>query len=144
MSSRQTKASIPEAFGGLFETARYKAYYGGRGSGKSHSLATALLIEGAERPLRILCAREVQRSIKDSVKQLLDDKIEAMGIGSFYTSTRDEIKGQNGTSFIFAGLGQMTAEQIKSMEGIDRVWVCLLYTSPSPRDRQKSRMPSSA
>ena len=123
MSSRQTDASIPEAFGGLFEAARYKAYYGGRGSGKSHSLATALLIEGAERPLRILCAREVQRSIKDSVKQLLDDKIEAMGIGSFYTSTRDEIKGQNGTSFIFAGLGQMTAEQIKSMEGIDRVWV---------------------
>lgn len=58
MSSRQTKTSIPEAFSGLFETARYKAYYGGRGSGKSHSLATALLIDGAKRPLRILCARE--------------------------------------------------------------------------------------
>jgi hypothetical protein len=123
LSNRQTKASIPEAFGGLFDAARYKAYYGGRGSGKSHSLAAALLIEGAKRPLRILCAREVQRSIKDSVKQLLDDKIEVMDIGSFYTSTRDEIRGQNGTSFIFAGLGQMTAEQIKSMEGIDRVWV---------------------
>ena len=123
MLDRQTKTSIPDAFGGLFDAARYKAYYGGRGSGKSHSLAAALLIEGAKRPLRILCAREVQRSIKDSVKQLLDDKIEVMDIGSFYTSTRDEIRGQNGTSFIFAGLGQMTAEQIKSMEGIDRVWV---------------------
>lgn len=62
-------------------------------------------------------------SIKDSVKQLLDDKIEAMGLGGFYESIQNEIRGRNGTTFIFAGLGKMTADQIKSMEGIDRVWV---------------------
>ena len=101
--------TLPEPFQPLFKPARYKSYFGGRGSGKSHSMATALLIEGYRTPLRILCCREVQRSIKDSVKQLLDDKIADMGLGWFYTSTRDGIKGQNGTSFIFSGLGNLTA-----------------------------------
>lgn len=107
----------------MFEPHRYKAFYGGRGSAKSHSLATALLILGGQKPLRILCAREVQLSIKDSVKQLLDDKIAALGMGEFYQSLNNEIRGANGTQFIFAGLGKMTTDQIKSMEGIDVVWV---------------------
>jgi phage terminase large subunit-like protein len=115
--------TLPEPFQPLFKPARYKSYFGGRGSGKSHSMATALLIEGYRTPLRILCCREVQRSIKDSVKQLLDDKIADMGLGWFYTSTRDGIKGQNGTSFIFSGLGNLTADQIKSYEKIDRCWI---------------------
>lgn len=117
------KVSLPAAFEDLFKPSRYKAYWGGRGSGKSHSLATALLIRGGQKPLRILCAREVQLSIKDSVKQLLDDKIKALGMGGFYESLQNEIRGKNGTQFIFAGLGKMTADQIKSMEGIDIVWV---------------------
>jgi len=117
------QVEIPDAFSELFIPARYKAFYGGRGSGKSHSFATALLIEGGKKPLRILCAREVQLSIKDSVKQLLDDKIRALGAGDFYESLQNEIRGKNGTQFLFAGLGKMTTDQIKSMEGIDRVWV---------------------
>ncbi len=119
----QTGVSLPRAFDGLFQPSRYKAYFGGRGSAKSHSFATALLLAGGESPLRILCAREVQNSIKDSVKQLLDDKIAALDLGGFYTSLRDEIRGANGTQFIFAGLGKMTTDQIKSVEGVDRAWV---------------------
>lgn len=118
-----TKIELPEAFGELFKPHRYKAVYGGRGSAKSHSFAAALLIQGGQKPLRILCAREIQVSIKDSVKQLLDDKIKAMGLGGFYDSILNEIRGKNGTNIIFAGLGKMTSDQIKSMEGIDRVWV---------------------
>ena len=115
--------TLPRAFEDLRQPARYKAYYGGRGSAKSHSFATALLMRGGEKPLRILCAREVQLSIKDSVKQLLDDKIFGFGMESFYQSYQTEIRGKNGTNFIFAGLGKMTTDQLKSMEGIDIAWI---------------------
>ena len=115
--------NIPEKLIPLFDPWRYKAIYGGRGTAKSHSAASALLAMGMDKPLRILCAREIQLSIKDSVKQLLEDKIEAYGMGEFYSVTRDEIKGANGTLFIFSGLGKMTIDQMKSKEGIDIVWV---------------------
>ncbi len=114
---------IPEKFLPLIEAKRYKAYYGGRGSAKSHSFAMALLLQGIKTPLRILCCREIQLSIKDSVKQLLDDKIAELGLGWFYSSILNDIRGSNGTRFVFAGLGKMTTDQIKSMEGFDRVWV---------------------
>jgi len=122
-SSNRTKVDLPEAFAGLFKPSRYKAFYGGRGSAKSHSFATSLLIAGGKEPLRILCAREVQNSIKDSVKQLLDDKIAAMNLGSFYESIQNEIRGKNGTLFIFSGLGKITADQLKSMAGVNRCWI---------------------
>lgn len=114
--------NIPEAFGFLFEPARYKGAHGGRGSAKSHSFARALLLKGGQAPLRVLCGREVQRSIKDSVKQLLDDKIADLGMKGFYDSFQNEIRGANGTSFIFAGLGNLTIDQIKSFEGVDILW----------------------
>lgn len=113
------KVEIPEAFSGLFTPSRYKAYYGGRGGAKSHSAAKAALIRGGQKPLRVGCFREVQLSIKDSIKQLLDDKIGLMGMTGFYESIQNEIRGKNGTNFLFAGLGKMTTDQIKSMEGID-------------------------
>ena len=69
--------------------------------------------------MRIGCFREVQLSIKDSIKQLLDDKIAVMQMGGFYDSIQNEIRGKNGSAFLFAGLGKMTTDQIKSMEGID-------------------------
>ena len=106
----------------MFEPYRYVGFYGGRGSAKSHSVAAGLLGEGVQQPLRVLCGREVQKSIKDSVKLLLDDKIAAMGLEGFYTSTRDEIKGPNGTMFLFAGIGDQTIDSIKSFEGVDRFW----------------------
>ncbi len=103
----------------MFEASRYKAYYGGRGSAKSHSAAKAALIRAGKSRLRVGCFREIQRSIKDSIKQLLDDQIEMLGMQGFYESLQNEIRGKNGTEIIFSGLGQMTTDQIKSMEGID-------------------------
>ncbi len=123
MTETSIDIKIPRAFAGLLEPRRYKAFFGGRGSAKSHSFASALLALGADRPLRILCAREIQLSIKDSVKQLLEDKIKLMELDDFYEPLQNEIRGVNGTTFIFSGLGKLTTDQIKSMEGIDIVWV---------------------
>lgn len=95
--------------------------YGGRGGGKSRSVATALVLRAAEKPERILCAREVQKSIKDSVKRLLDDEIDRLGLRSFYTSTETEIRGVNGSLFLFAGL-RGNAAGIKSLEGVTIAW----------------------
>lgn len=114
---------IPDKLLFLFEPKRYKVAYGGRGSGKSWSFAKALIIESFARTTRVLCTREVQKSIKESVKRLLDDQIQAMGLGSFFDSTETEIRGKNGSLFVFAGLANHTVESIKSYEGIDRVWI---------------------
>jgi phage terminase large subunit len=95
---------------------------GGRGSAKSRSASSALLLQGASEVHRVLCAREIQKSIKDSVKRLLDDEIERLGLSAFYESTENEIRGKNGTLFIFSGL-RGNADSVKSMEGITRCWV---------------------
>lgn len=117
------EAYFPKKLKGLFKPNRYKIAYGGRGSGKSWAYARALLIKGAESPMRILCTREVQKSIKQSVHQLLSDQIETMGLGSFYQILDTEIRGANGTLFSFAGLASHTVESVKSFEGCDIVWV---------------------
>lgn len=114
---------FPEKLEFLFSPARYKVAHGGRGSAKSWSYARALLLLGASKPLRILCTREVQKSIKDSVHKLLSDQIQALGLGQFYDVLDTEIRGQNGTEFIFAGLANHTVESIKSYEGVDIVWI---------------------
>lgn len=116
-------AQFPAKLECLFRPKRYKVAHGGRGSAKSWGFARALLILGAQRPLRILCAREIQKSIKDSVHRLLSDQIQALGLGSFYEVLETEIRGENGTLFLFAGLAQHTVESIKSFEGVDIVWV---------------------
>lgn len=121
-SSIQATIKLPEAFAPLFQPARYKAFYGGRGSAKSHSFAAALIILAAQRRLRVVCCREIQRSIKDSVKRLLDDKIEQLGLQDFYQSTDTEIRGQNGSLFVFAGL-RTNPDTLKSMEAVDIAWV---------------------
>jgi phage terminase large subunit len=112
---------IPEAFEFLFTPARYKVLYGGRGSGKSVNVARALLIQAAQKPLRVLCARELQSSIRDSVHKLLCDEIEAMGMRDFYEIQNASIYGRNGSEFVFRGLRHSVSE-IKSMQGLDRVW----------------------
>jgi len=116
------KAEFPAKMSTLFDKARYKVYWGGRGAGKSHSVAKALLILGAQSPIRILCAREFMTSMRDSVHKLLSDQIELLGLGSFYEILQANIKGKNGTEFSFVGLKNNTAN-IKSFEGIDIVWV---------------------
>jgi phage terminase large subunit len=121
--SDPVKYQFPEKCGVLFKPARFKALYGGRDGAKSWSIARALLIEGASEPLQIGCFREVQKSIKDSVHQLLSNQIEALGLGKFYTVLATEIRGANGTSIGFAGLSAQTRDSIKSWEGLDRAWV---------------------
>lgn len=116
-------AKFPQKLRPLFMPARYKVAHGGRGSAKSWGFARALLILGAQTPLRILCTREVQKSIKDSVHRLLSDQIQALGLGRFYEVLETEIRGANGSMFLFAGLAQHTVESIKSFEGVDIVWV---------------------
>lgn len=115
--------NFPEKLAPLFEPYRYKFAHGGRGSGKSWGFADALLIQGAQKPLRTLCAREVQKSIKDSVHQLLCDQIEALNIGAYYDVFDVEIRAKNGGHIAFAGLSNQTADSLKSFEGLDRVWV---------------------
>jgi phage terminase large subunit len=114
---------FPDKLKVLFQPARYKTLYGGRGGAKSWGIARALLIQGAAAPLRILCCREVQKSIDDSVHQLLADQVSALGLDSFYEVQRQDIIGKNGTSFLFAGLRDQNVTSIKSYEGIDRCWV---------------------
>lgn len=114
---------LPEWSEALFNKEnRYVAVYGGRGGGKSRAISAALVIRAAQEPLRILCAREIQKSIRDSVKRLLDDDILRLGLEDKYQSTDTEIRGKNGSLFIFAGL-RTNIESIKSMEGIDICWV---------------------
>lgn len=120
--SRSVEAWFPERLRILFQPYRYKAIRGGRGSGKSWGCARALLIEGARRPLRVLCTREVQKSIAQSVHQLLQDQIESLGLSAFYQVLNTEIRGINGTEFFFSGLSDQTAESLKSFEGVDVCW----------------------
>lgn len=118
----QIQIQIPEAFEPLFTPKRFKVYYGGRGGAKSHNMARALLVLGMKNPLRILCARELQNSIGDSVHKLLSDLIFEYNLQWFYEVQKATIKGRNGTEFIFKGL-KYNSTEIKSTEGIDTCWI---------------------
>ena len=117
---------MPREFQDLWTPARHKAFHGGRGGGKSHSMCGALIEMGFERRLRVGCYREIQKSISSSVKKLLDDKIDAAGLGArgngFYTSTQYGIHAPNGTEFLFAGL-RTNPDNVKSTEGLDIAFV---------------------
>jgi phage terminase large subunit len=115
-------AQFPDKLACLFEPARYKVAYGGRGGAKSHSFAKALVLIGAREPKRILCARETMKSLAESVHQLLEDQINSLGLAGFYTTQQTKIIGANGTEIAFAGLRHNVSE-IKSYEGADIVWV---------------------
>jgi phage terminase large subunit len=115
-------AEFPEKLSVLFDKSRYKVLFGGRGGAKSWGVARALLILGCKSQLRILCAREFQTSIKDSVHKLLSDQVNSLGLSSFYEVLQNGIRGANGTEFSFVGLKNNTAN-IKSYEGVDIVWV---------------------
>lgn len=113
---------MPKWAEALFKPNRYKVLYGGRGGAKSYAVADALLIQGAQEQHRVLCTREYQSSIKDSVHRLLADRAQDIGLDTFYEVQRDKIIGANGTEFVFYGV-QRNVDSIKSMKGITRLWV---------------------
>lgn len=102
---------------------RHRLIVGGRGKAASWSIARILLAEGMGEPLFIPCVREIQKTIKLSVKKLLEEQIKLFGWDDFYTSTDTEIRGANGTLFSFHGLHDYNADSIKALEGADRCWV---------------------
>jgi phage terminase large subunit len=116
-------AMMPRPFTFLFKPKRYKVAYGGRGSAKSWTFARALVLLMDENPgLRVLCAREFQNSIAESVHQLLVDQIFDLGLAHRFAITDKTIRHVEGGHFIFAGI-RSNITKIKSMEGIDIVWV---------------------
>lgn len=101
---------------------RFIIFYGGRGSGKSFNIARALILQSYAKPIRVLCCREIQKSISDSVITMLADQIEMLGLQAFFEVQKTQIIGLNGSRFTFAGL-RTNITSIKSMTGIDVVWV---------------------
>lgn len=104
------------------DSVRHFAFHGGRGSSKTNTVARHLILKAARKPCRVLCCREFQNSIKESVKADLEKTIEIAGLADFYTVTDTSIRGANGSLFIFAGI-RTNINSIKSMSGITDCWV---------------------
>lgn len=118
------RLQMPDKIAPIFKKKRYKVLYGGRGGGKSWQVAAALLIIASMgAPVRILCAREIQKSMRDSVHRVLRDTIVRLKLQSFFRVLDSEIRGANGSIFLFAGLQAHTVDSIKSFEGVDIVWI---------------------
>lgn len=126
MSNRLAQITIdpefPPKLQCLFQPKRHKVLWGGRGAGRSWGVARAILIQGMNRPLRVLCVRELQNSIAESVHKLLADQITELGLEGFYQIEKAKIYGSNGTEISFEGV-KNNHRKIKSYEGIDLAWV---------------------
>jgi phage terminase large subunit len=115
---------VKRVFRPLLSPSRYKGAYGGRGSGKSQFFADLIIIYALSKPgCRILCCREIQKSLKESAKRLIESKIEEYGLGGLFDVQSAEIKTPGGGVIVFAGLQDHTSESIKSYEGFDVAWV---------------------
>lgn len=125
MTFIDAEIQIGEAFEPLLYPARHKAFYGGRGGAKSHSFAEVLVMRVAERKLKWLCCREVQKSIKESVHALLSKKILDRGLGDYYRILDTEIQHRDRSpAFLFEGLRTLGAGAgLKSLEDLDGAWV---------------------
>jgi phage terminase large subunit len=122
LSTLQIKTA--RAFVPLLQPARYKGAHGGRGSGKSHFFAELLVDDHCRLPgLRSVCIREVQKSLKDSAKRLIEDKIKELGVGSDFDVMTDQIKSRGDGVILFQGMQDHNAETIKSLEGFNRAWI---------------------
>lgn len=117
------RIQIPSAFHDIFSgKARYRIAHGGRGSAKSHTFAKMAVLRAYQQKILILCARELQNSITDSVHRLISQQIELLELNSAFEICKASIKCTNGSEFIFKGL-RHNATEIKSTEGIDIAWV---------------------
>jgi phage terminase large subunit len=127
MAAAETlKIPTADVFAPLYQPARYKAAWGGRGSGKSHDRAGALIDDSLyEKGLLSVCIREVQKSLKDSAKRLIEMKLGEFGLGEAdgFKVYSDRISTPGDGVVIFQGMQDHTAESIKSLEGFKRAWV---------------------
>ena len=126
MPANKLRIPTAEVFEPLLHPARYKGAWGGRGSGKSHFFAglmieEALMIQG----YRAVCIREVQKSLKQSAKRLLEDKLQDYGLGEAqgFKVFREVIETPGDGVITFTGMQDHTADSVKSLEGFDRAWV---------------------
>ena len=117
------RVEVPRKLKPLLYPKRYKGAYGGRGGAKSHFFAEQVLVRCYASTTRVVCIREIQDSIRDSVRQLLVDKIAKLGLGTFFTPLEGEVRGANGSLIIFKGMQSYNAETIKSLEAYDIAWV---------------------
>lgn len=122
MSGLKLRPETAEWFVPFLKPSRYKGAYGGRGSGKSHAFAQYIVARCASAKTDVVCLREVQKSLKQSVKKLIESKIEALGLGGLFEIQHDRIKTPHGGIIIFEGLANHTSESIKSLEGFDIAW----------------------
>lgn len=114
---------LPESFHELNRPSRYKVFYGGRGAGKSWQFARKLVEISHTRRVFIVCTRQMQTSIKDSVHRLLTNQIRDMGLSQFFKITQHSITHLlTRSEFVFKGLNHLVTE-IKSLEGADYCWV---------------------
>ena len=124
---RTLALDVPEKLLPLLQPARYKGAHGGRGGAKSHFFGQLAVATNLSAPKRGVCIREVQNSIKDSVKSLIEGKIRSAGLSDYFETTRDEIRGIKGVAagslMVFRGMQDYNADNIKSLEGFDWAWV---------------------
>lgn len=122
MSSSTLTIKTPEVFEPLLYPARYKGAWGGRGSGKSHFFAELLVEDCIREKIDAVCLREIQKSLKFSVKKLIESKIQSMNAGLYFEVQNEQIKARNGGVIIFQGMQDHTSDSIKSLEGFKRAW----------------------
>ena len=125
--SKKGKYEVPKQFKFLFKNKWQKkqdaiAFYGGRGGGKTMSIASYLVLEAVNKPINIVCAREYQNSIKDSVKKILEERIEYFELENYFKITRDEIHSTAGAIITFKGI-RNNPGSFKGTSGIDICWI---------------------
>jgi phage terminase large subunit len=124
MAAGSLRREVPRAFVPLLKPARYKGAWGGRGSGKTHFFGEQTIVECIAHPgTRVLCIREVQNTLAESSKKIIETKIQAMGVGHLFEVQKHQIITPGDGLISFVGMKDHNAESIKSMEGFRIAWV---------------------
>jgi phage terminase large subunit len=114
----------PSVFKPLDQPSRYKGMHGGRGSGKSWHAATMLVLRCLKEPgIRVVCAREIQKTLAESAKRLIEDRIASLGVGHMFNVQHDKVITPGNGSISFWGLADKNAQSIKSLEGVKVCWI---------------------
>jgi phage terminase large subunit len=122
-TSSTVRHEIPRWFVPLTKYAPYKGAYGGRGSGKTTTVAAHIVMSALRERRDVACLRQVQRSLRYSSKKVIEEQIESLGFSKYFTVKRDSIECINGSIIIFDGLSTQTAESIKSLQNFGIIWM---------------------